>query len=419
LSCGKADKTAAAASGKGATAGNRGPSAAILGRWSLPAAPTTYAFADLGALLKTEVLQKIQSSVMLLTQGSLTKEGNACALQFVAAVREAAVAGTEQEQIAIILYDKTALKTPFSVCAKAFGGLPPIKIQNTKEAYEVNGAVLAILPDTVVVGTRALVEASLSKAPKSAWPKDLFLTNDRQVAFHANNHQEQLDLRGYLSVTKSHFAAHTDVTFPTEAAAKSVAESVAPAKLKQDFLDQSPMGDDRVKDKLLQHWHVKQTQRSVAFEFSMDGSPDSMAQQLGLVSAISIFGVRKYIANAKAEEARHNVRVIAEHVIAAHPKKLVSLPPVPGRFEVLQGKKYQSVAEDWSEWKPIDFSLSAPQYYQYRLEAAKDGKSVLVIAEGDLDANGQRSLFSLQIRRDPKSREITASPTIDERDPLE
>jgi hypothetical protein len=356
---------------------------------------------------------------MLLAQGSLSKEGLNCALQWMHAVREAAVAGNDKEQLAVIAYDRSALKTPISVCMQAFGALRPVALANAKEAYEINGAVLAVLPDVVVLGSQGLVQASLSTPNKGTWSKDLFLTSDRQIVFAASNAQEQFDMRGYLSVTKSHFALHSDVAFPSEPIAKAVAESVAPARIKKNLLDPSPMGDEQQREKLLEHWHVQQTQRSVAFEYVIDGSPDEMAQQLGLISAISIFGVRKYLLNAKTEEARRNVQSIAEHIVASHPKKLASLPPVPAKFELLRGYKYQSSPQDWSAWKSIDFSLSDPQYYQYRVDAAKDGKSALVIAEGDLDADGEKSRFSIRMKLDPKTRAAMAAPAIEERDPQE
>jgi hypothetical protein len=157
----------------------------------------------------------------------------------------------------------------------------------------------------------------------------------------------------------------------------------------------------------------------VAFEVRLVGEPTVMAERLGMGAAMAIYGVRKYIAEAKIAEARTVTRRIATRLVEAKLKKLTSLPAVPAKFESVQGMKYQSVPADWSKWQTIQFSMESPQYFQYRVEAAKGGKAATVIAEGDLDANGKRSRFSLAIEPDPKTRELRVAETLSEQDPTE
>jgi hypothetical protein len=70
--------------------------------------------------------------------------------------------------------------------------------------------------------------------------------------------------------------------------------------------------------------------------------------------------------------------------------------------------------------------MDVPQYYQYEVVAAKDGKSAEVIARGDLDGNGKQSRLSLKLTLDAKTGAVTIStaspklaPSIEETDPLE
>jgi hypothetical protein len=98
------------------------------------------------------------------------------------------------------------------------------------------------------------------------------------------------------------------------------------------------------------------------------------------------------------------------------PKKLVSLPAVPAA--VPRGVKYQSTVEDWKAWAPIHFGLTEPQYYQYQVTAAKDGKTAEILARGDLNGDGKTSLFRLKISLDPKTGEISAVDHSEE-EPLE
>ena len=92
------------------------------------------------------------------------------------------------------------------------------------------------------------------------------------------------------------------------------------------------------------------------------------------------------------------------------------MPAVPAAIP--RGAKYQSSADDWKAWAPIQFKLEAPQYFQYEIVAAKDGKSADVLARGDLDGDGQSSLYRLRIQLDPKTGQITAQD-LDETEPFE
>ncbi len=78
---------------------------------------------------------------------------------------------------------------------------------------------------------------------------------------------------------------------------------------------------------------------------------------IGVVAAIAIYGVRKYITNAKRAEATYVVTLLAKSVAGCataldetgKPRGLPdSAPAVPGDLAQVSGAKYQSSASDWS-----------------------------------------------------------------------
>ena len=112
---------------------------------------------------------------------------------------------------------------------------------------------------------------------------------------------------------------------------------------------------------------------------------------LGLFSALAIYGVRKYIANAKQEEARATLISWGEGLVRCG-EKVTGLPPstrpVPASLSEVAAKKYQSAPSDWNETAHscASFSLTAPQYFQYRWERISANQGV-VHAVADLDGN--------------------------------
>jgi len=113
------------------------------------------------------------------------------------------------------------------------------------------------------------------------------------------------------------------------------------------------------------------------------------------------------------------LRAIADHIVAAKPRALGSLPPVPGDLKMVKGMKYKSGSMDWFSWRVINFSMRDPQYFQYQMEAEKDLLSAKIIAQGDLNGDGKTSLFTLEVKMDPKTGQITPSQVIEERNPFE
>jgi type IV pilus assembly protein PilA len=138
---------------------------------------------------------------------------------------------------------------------------------------------------------------------------------------------------------------------------------------------------------------------------------------IGVLAALAIYGVRKYIANAKTAEARMAVGRIAKDASAAYNKEnmgtsvlglgsVTSLTnalcggstSVPASKDSIKGKKYQSSPADWggdqsSGWACLHFSMQDPQYFLYIYQAAST--TFTAVANGDLNGDGNLSAFKL------------------------
>jgi len=161
---------------------------------------------------------------------------------------------------------------------------------------------------------------------------------------------------------------------------------------------------------------------------------------IGILAALAIAGVRKYMTSAKSAEAKNSLGTITRQAAAAWTGEAMvatMLPDgstigtthtlcatataVPTSTDSIKGLKYQSsgkAGEDFhtTAWKCLGFSLDAPQYYQYNYTAVA-GTSFAAIAKGDLNGDGTLSTFE----RDAviTAGEIKLNPQIIETNPDE
>jgi type IV pilus assembly protein PilA len=165
---------------------------------------------------------------------------------------------------------------------------------------------------------------------------------------------------------------------------------------------------------------------------------------VGVLAVLAIYGVRKYLANAKTAEARNSLGQIAKDAAAAVEKEKGTTAilaaggtstmmrafcgnaiPVPSNGKAPQGQKYQSTVADWNTggandgWQCIKFSLEEPQYYEYEYSAATSAVSgsFSAIAHGDLNGDGNSSTFL--ISGAAYSGAVAISPNIQETQPEE
>ena len=152
---------------------------------------------------------------------------------------------------------------------------------------------------------------------------------------------------------------------------------------------------------------------------------------IGVLAALAIFGVRRYLASAKTSEAKDVIGAIARGAQASYERETVasqvvtegsssaqashalclSAAPVPGTMGAVQGKKYQpssAVNADFNAgdglkgWQCLKFTINSPIYYQYNYvkgasviatgSAASTAEGFEASAQGDL--NGDGTVFS-------------------------
>jgi type IV pilus assembly protein PilA len=159
---------------------------------------------------------------------------------------------------------------------------------------------------------------------------------------------------------------------------------------------------------------------------------------IGVLATLAIYGVRKYLSNAKTGEAREMLGRITKDAKSAYEGEKMAgavlglggsasatnqLCPSSNMIPsaVPQAAKYQSNPADWSGnagWKCLKFSITDPQYFAYSYTATA-GASFTATANGDLDGDGTASTFSMLGEIDSTSKELRVSPNVNESDPEE
>jgi type IV pilus assembly protein PilA len=164
---------------------------------------------------------------------------------------------------------------------------------------------------------------------------------------------------------------------------------------------------------------------------------------IGILAVLAIYGVSKYMTNAKTGEARNALGQIAKAGVGAFEEErspstllapegssaavlhdvCLSAVPVPDAIGKVSDKKYQSTAaagKDWQTgdrntgWTCLKFSLTEPQYFMYNYQATT-AKGFHASAEGDFKATGSPTIgFSLQGLINETTKQLVISPQIDE-----
>ena len=141
---------------------------------------------------------------------------------------------------------------------------------------------------------------------------------------------------------------------------------------------------------------------------------------VGILAALAIYGVRKYMANAKTAEARNGIGQMGKDAVTAYFKEGMAgsvlalgssagisnrlcdgagVVAVPTTMVPIKAQKYQSKPSEWNSWDCLHFSMNDPQYYQYdyKITTGTDltaaGTEFTCKAQGDL--NGDGTIFSL------------------------
>jgi type IV pilus assembly protein PilA len=143
---------------------------------------------------------------------------------------------------------------------------------------------------------------------------------------------------------------------------------------------------------------------------------------IGVLAALAIYGVSKYLATTKTSEAKNTLGAIKRSASVAFDSPRMagalltegstgtadtnslcdSAENVPSGANPPKGVKYQpksGASEDFNSgtatagWRCLKFSMNQPHYYQYQY--ASNGVDFTAQARGDLDGDGVVSEFNI------------------------
>ena len=166
---------------------------------------------------------------------------------------------------------------------------------------------------------------------------------------------------------------------------------------------------------------------------------------VGVLAVLAVYGVRKYLANAKTAEARNSLGQLAKDAASAVEREkgttailgpagtsslmrsfCASSTLVPSSAASVSGQKYQSSKNDWATgdavtgWNCLKFSLEEPQYYAYTYNATSTSAytgGFIAQAFGDLNGDSNFSTFTVQ--GSAYSGSVAISPNVQETQPEE
>jgi type IV pilus assembly protein PilA len=163
---------------------------------------------------------------------------------------------------------------------------------------------------------------------------------------------------------------------------------------------------------------------------------------IGVLAALAIYGVRRYLLNSKTAEAKTTLGRIGKDASTAYQRERMEArqlaagesaeaahrfcmgPAGPTPATPPAGSKWQSTPVDWggddnTGWKCMKFILNDPQYYSYSYASADTTASFTAAAAGDLDGDGATSSFNYGGGLTETDKEVKLWSSIQETNPEE
>lgn len=171
---------------------------------------------------------------------------------------------------------------------------------------------------------------------------------------------------------------------------------------------------------------------------------------VGVLAVLAVYGVRRYLANAKTAEARNSLGQISKDAVTAYQKELMAgavvtqggstgyvaavcdsaTASVPATADGVRGKRYQADSSPNKDWgldanankgfACLRFAIEQPQYYMYTYVAsarATGADTFEATANGDLNGDGTLSTFSIAGK--VQNGTLNVAPSFSETDPEE
>jgi type IV pilus assembly protein PilA len=136
---------------------------------------------------------------------------------------------------------------------------------------------------------------------------------------------------------------------------------------------------------------------------------------IGILAALAVYGVKRYMTSAKTAEARETLGRIAKDATSAYQKESMAgtVLALGGQTAAIHrlcgsssmvptvapaGTKFQSSPDQWdgdqqNGWQCLKFSMNDPQYFAYQYTST--GTAFAATAAGDLDGDSTPSSFVL------------------------
>jgi type IV pilus assembly protein PilA len=135
---------------------------------------------------------------------------------------------------------------------------------------------------------------------------------------------------------------------------------------------------------------------------------------IGILAALAIYGVKKYLTNAKTGEAKNNLGRMGKDAVAAYQREAMDATLMPANdatpavhrlcataaanpTAIPAGTKAQPSPALWKSdvgWRCLRFSLNDPVYYQYSYTADVSANTFTATATGNLDGDSDSSAWT-------------------------
>ncbi len=405
----------------------RVPSAELSRHWPFADKAELVAYADTKGFRRTELGSGVLPAVRALAGEATNAEGLQCVEALVQASDEVLVgANAELGTVVLLRLDAARRDATLAACRKPLAAMTRSPIEGDFETFQSGSEVIVVTPDCVIGAQNELAaKAALAQRQGKGAVPLAELPENRYLTYSFASPEDGVRARGGLLAQTGRFLLDLDVTLPDEQAATFIEQAVQAGR--QRFVGSSvPPDQAEAISHILDAVTVTRQGNRISGKFELVEDTNAQARDIGIVSALAIHGTRRYITQSKSAEARLRIGRIAKDLAAyvetereKNPKKQVrffSLPAVPAA--VPSGSKVQTASGDWQAWSKIGFRMIEPQYYQYEVQAAPDGKSAKVIARGDLNGDGKQSELSLSLRFETDG-SLRIDPDLSEKDPLE
>lgn len=359
---------------------------------------------DADGLFKTKVMKILMGALVPIATRSLNLPQKECVELAVTETRELAGAALKDGSgdVLVARLDPAA-SSKVGPCLAMFG-FAPVKVAGAKEAWASGGNFWALSPTGLLInGNPEAVEVALTGRGDGKSLDSVSLERDEYFSWRAQIGESDPPAHGTLLVTEDRVRLTAEGDAPDEPTAQRLAAQFSKSQLSADIA-RTKLQPELVAEvmRMFDAVDVQRNGRHLALRIELQGSPEQVGVTVvGASSILAVNAMRKYLLLANQAEAKNNMTRLAKALsdrwekAPAGGKKLASYPAVPK--SVPKGAKYASSPADWKAWAPLEFEMTSPQYYQYEIKAAKDGKSADIFARGDLDGNGTASEFKLTV----------------------